>query len=168
MAQWQLAVDEIMAILPETPRRISALTDGLTAAELRAAPEPDAWSINDVLAHLRACHDVLGGGLLRILTADHPAFKGVNPRSWIRKTDYPEWEFTRAFTAFKKQRAELLAVVHPLPLDAWERTATVTGMVGETYERTARYYGAWLAGHERAHWKHVERIAAAVAARQAG
>jgi len=168
MAQWPLAVDEIMGILPETPRRVSALIDGLTAAELRAAPEPDAWSINDVLAHLRACHDVLGGSLLRIVIEDHPAFKGVNPRSWIRKTDYPDWEFARAFKAFKKQRAELLAVVRPLPLDAWERTATVTGMVGETYERTARYYGAWMAGHERAHWKHIERIAAAVAARQAG
>jgi len=164
MAQWGLTVDEIMAILPETPGRISVLTARLTVAELRAAPEPDAWSINDVLAHLRACHDVLGGSLLRIVVEDHPAFKGVNPRSWIRKTDYPEWAFARAFEAFKSQRAELLAAVEPLPAEAWERTATVTGMVGETYERTARYYGAWMAGHERAHWKHLERIAAAVAA----
>ncbi len=165
MAKRQLTVDEIMAILPETPGRISALADGLTAAQLQAAPEPDAWSINDVLAHLRACHDVLGGSLLRIVLEDHPSFKGVNPRSWIRKTDYPEWEFVRAFKAFTKQRAELLAVVNTLPADAWERTATVTGMVGETYERTARYYGDWMAGHERAHWKHIERIAAAVAVR---
>ena len=107
---------------------------------------------------------MLGGSLLRIVVEDHPAFKGVNPRSWIRKTDYPEWAFARAFEAFKSQRAELLAAVEPLPAEAWERTATVTGMVGETYERTARYYGAWMAGHERAHWKHLERIAAAVAA----
>jgi len=166
MAKRQLTVDEILAILPETPGRISASTDGLTAAELQAAPESDAWSISDVLAHLRACHDVLGGSLLRIVLEDHPSFKGVNPRSWIRKTDYPEWEFVRAFEAFKKQRAELLAVVGPLPADAWERTATVTGMVGETYERTARYYGDWMAGHERAHWKHIARIAAAVAVRR--
>ena len=165
MTKRELTVDEIMAILPETPRRISALTDGLTLAQLQTAPEPDAWSINDVLAHLRACHEVLGGSLLRIIIEDHPAFKGVNPRSWIRKTDYPEWEFARAFKAFKKQRAELLAVVQPLALDAWERTATVTGMVGDTYERTARYYGDWMAGHERAHWRHIEQIAAAVAAR---
>ena len=36
----------------------------------------------------------------------------------------------------------------------------MTGMVGETYERSARYYGDWMAGHERAHWKHIERIVA--------
>jgi hypothetical protein len=166
MAQWELTVDEIIAILPETPRRIAASTDGLTAGQLRTAPEPDAWSINDVLAHLRACHDVLGGSLVRIVTEDHPAWKGINPRTWIKKTDYPEWEFGRAFTAFKTQRAELLAVVEPLPPEAWERTATVTGMVGETYERTARYFGAWMAGHERAHWKHIERLADEATARK--
>ena len=89
MAKRQLTVDEIMAILPETPGRISASTDGLTPAELQAAPEADAWSINDVLAHLRACHDVLGGSLLRIVVEDHPAFKGVNPRSLDQEDRLP-------------------------------------------------------------------------------
>jgi hypothetical protein len=63
---------------------------------------------------------------------------------------------------FKKQRAELLAVLEQLPPEAWERTATVTGMIGETYQRSARYYADWMAGHERAHWKHLERIVAAL------
>jgi hypothetical protein len=37
-----LTVDEVMAILPETPRRIAALTEGLMPTALHAAPEPDA------------------------------------------------------------------------------------------------------------------------------
>ena len=76
MASRELTVDEIMAILPETPRRLAALTEGLSPTQLRTSPEPDAWSINDVLAHLRACHDVLGGNTLRILAEDHPTWKG--------------------------------------------------------------------------------------------
>ena len=67
-----LTVDEIMAILPETPRQIAALTEGLSATQLHAIPEPDAWSVNDVLAHLRACHDVLGGNILRIIERGPP------------------------------------------------------------------------------------------------
>ena len=116
-----LTVDEIMAILPETPRRIAALTDGLTPTELRAAPEPDAWSVNDVLAHLRACHDVLGGSILRIVAEDAPTWRRLSPRTWIGKTDYPEWEFAPAFTAFKEQRTELLKVLEPLPPEGWDR-----------------------------------------------
>lgn len=158
MASPLLTVHEVMAILPETPRRIAALTEGITPTQLHASPEADAWSVNDVLAHLRACHDVLGGSILRILAEDSPTWKGVSPRAWIRKTDYREWEFTPAFEAFKKQRADLLAVLMPVPPDCWERRAIVKGMRGETYERSALYYGDWMAGHERAHWKHIERI----------
>ena len=110
-----LSVDEIMAILPETPGGSPTLTKGLTPAQLRTAPEAGAWSVNDVLAHLRACHDVLGGNVLRILAEDHPALKGMNPRAWMKKTDYPEWQFAPAFAVFRKQRAELLAVLEPLP-----------------------------------------------------
>jgi hypothetical protein len=158
-----LTVDEIMEILPETPRRIATLTEGLTEAQLHASPEPDAWSVNDVLAHLRACHDVLGGNMLRILSEDRPTWKAMNPRTWMKKTDYPAWEFATAFAAFTKQRADLLAVLEPLPPGDWERIAIVTGPLGERSERSARYYGDWMAGHERAHRKHIERIVAAVA-----
>jgi hypothetical protein len=158
----ELTLDEIMAILPDTPRRIVALTEGRPPAQLHAAPSPDGWSVNDVLAHLRACHDVLGGNVLRILAEEHPAWKGMNPRAWLKQTDYPEWEFAPGFEAFRHERSQLLAVVEPLPPDAWERTATVTGMVGETYERSARDYAAWMARHERSHWAHIERILSAL------
>jgi hypothetical protein len=162
MAGRGLTVDEIMAILPETPRRIGTLTDGLTPAELHASPGPDAWSVNEVLAHLRGCHDVLAGNILRIVAEDTPTWRHVSPRSWIRKTDYPTWEFAPAFTAFKEQRAELLAVLEPLPPDGWERFALVTGRPGESGARTVRYYADWLADHEREHWEHLESIVAAV------
>jgi hypothetical protein len=80
----------------------------------------------------------------------------------LTRATYTAWEFAPAFKAFKKQRADLLAILEPLPAEDWERTATVTGMLRETYEPSARYHGDWLAGHERAHWKHIERIVAAV------
>jgi hypothetical protein len=157
-----LTVAEIMAILPETPRRISAVTDGLTPTALRSAPERDAWSINDVLAHLRACHDVLGGSILRIVAEDAPTWRRLSPRTWIRKTDYPEWEFAPAFTAFKEQRTELLKVLEPLPPEGWDRLARVTERDGKIEARTTLYYGDWLAEHERQHWTQLEEIVAAV------
>ena len=157
-----LTVDEVMAILPETPRRIASLTAGLTPTELHATPGPDAWSINDVLAHLRACHDVLGGSILRIVSEDTPTWRRLSPRTWIRKTNYPDWEFAPAFAAFKDQRAGLLKVLEPLPSDAWDRFAMVIERDGETEQRNVLYYGDWLADHERQHWTHLEDIVAAV------
>jgi hypothetical protein len=108
---------------------------------------------------------VLGGNVLRILAEDTPTWKGMNPRAWMKQTDYPDWEFAPAFEAFAKQRAELLTVLEPLAPEAWERIARVTGMIGETYVRSARYYADWMAGHERAHLKSLPRIITAVGAK---
>jgi hypothetical protein len=44
-----------------------------------------------------------------------------------------------------------------LPIDAWSRSATVTG-AGKVLERTVLFYARRLAGHERPHVKQVERI----------
>jgi len=162
MAERALTVDEIMAILPETPRRLSGLTTGLTAKQLRAAPTPGAWSANDVLAHLRACQDVLGGSMLRIVREDMPKWRAMSPRTWMRRTDYPDWAYAPALAAFERQRAERLATLEPLPASAWDRTAKVTGRQGGTDDKTVIYYGDWLAGHERIHWRQIEQIVAAL------
>jgi DinB superfamily len=136
--------------------------EGLTPVQLHTAPEPGSWSVNDVLAHLRACHDVFGGNILRIVAEDTPTFKGVTPRALIRRTNYPEWEFRTSFEAFARQRAELLAVLEPLPPDGWARIARVTGMLGETYERSVLYYAARMARHEWPHLRQIGRIVTAV------
>ncbi len=154
----ELTIEQVMAILPETPPRIAALTEGLTPAQLHTATAPDSWSVNDVLAHLRACHDVFGGNILRILAEEAPTLKGINPRAWIKKTNYPELDFRPSFEAFVRQRADLLAVLEALPPEGWVRIAKVTGMLGETYDRTVLYYAAWMARHERPHLKHIQRI----------
>lgn len=163
MATRELAIDEIMEILRTTVPRLEDLTRGLPQKRLYLVTDY-GWSVNDQLAHLRACHDVLGGNMLRIIREDHPAWKGMSPRAWQKKTDYFEWKFQPAFDAFRAQRAELLDVLEPLPPKAWERTATVAVPPNQAYEYNTLYYGAWMARHERSHLKHMARILKAVAA----
>jgi hypothetical protein len=152
-----LAPEQILTLLAETPRRIVALTAGLAPADLRTAPDPAEWSANDVLAHLRACADVWGGCIVAMIAQDTPALRAVNPRTWIKQTDYPELAFQPSLRAFAAQRADLLALLVPLPPAGWSRAATVTG-AGRPLERTVQFYAQWLARHERPHVKQVERI----------
>jgi hypothetical protein len=152
-----LTSEQVLTMLAATPARIADLTAGLTPAQLRTPPQPDEWSVNDVLAHLRACADVRGGSVVAILNQDHPTLRAVNPRTWIKQTDYLEQEFQPSFQAFAKQRADLLAVLEPLPPDGWLRSATVTG-AGRPLERTVLHYAEWVAIHERPHIKQIERI----------
>lgn len=112
---------------------------------------------NQELAHLRACDDVWGKCIITILKEDTPTIRAINPRSWIKKTNYLELEFGTSLQAFASQRAELLAVLEPLPPQSWARTAIVTG-VGKVLERTVLFYAQWLARHERPHLKQIEQL----------
>jgi hypothetical protein len=147
----------VLTLLAATPPRLAALTAGLAPAQLRAAPSPDEWSANDVLAHLRACADVWGTCIVTMLEEDLPALRAINPRTWIERTDYRELDFRPSLSAFTAQRARLLAVLQPLPPEGWFRAATVTG-AGKVLERTVLTYAERLARHERPHVKQIERI----------
>jgi hypothetical protein len=155
-----LTIEQVLTLLEETPRRIAAITAGLAPAQLLAKPSRDAWSPNNVLAHLRACADVWGNCMEAMIAQDAPTLRAVNPLTWIKKTDYLELEFKPSLRSFATQRANLLAVLEPMPREAWSRTATVTG-AGRVLERTVLFYGRWLAGHERTHVKQIARIVGA-------
>ena len=157
MSRRSLAIEQVLTLLGEAPPRIAALTTGLAPAQLYARPSPDQWSANDVLAHLRACADVWGNCILAMIAEDRPTLRAVNPRTWIKQTDYLELGFRPSLRSFVTQRAELLAVLEPLPPEGWSRAATVTG-AGRVLERTVLSYAQWLARHERPHVKQIERI----------
>lgn len=157
MTTRDFTAEQIMEVLTTTVPRLEELTQGAPQKRLYTVTEY-GWSVNDQLAHLRACHDVLGGNMLRIIREAHPAWKGMSPRTWQKRTDYFEWKFPPAFQAFRVQRAELLDVLEALPPQAWERTATVAAPPNKTYEYSTRYYGDWMARHERGHLGHMRRI----------
>lgn len=157
MADKYLPIDKILTILKETPPRLAKLTAGLTPAQLHTAPSVGEWSANEVLAHLRACNEVWGGYyIMTILTQDKPTIKAINPRTWIKNTDYLEQEFQPSLRAFMKQRRKLLAVLEPLPPRDWTRTNTLIG-AGKPLQQTLISHADGLARHERAHLKQIER-----------
>ena len=153
----ELTVEQVLALLAETPPRLAALTVGLTSGQLHAALGQEEWSANDVLAHLRACADVWGDYIRAIVAEERPTLRAVSPRTWIKKTDYPALEFRSSLDAFTAQRANLLVFLRPLPSEDWSRTATLKG-AGKAREQTAFSYAEALARHEQPHIKQIEEI----------
>lgn len=156
-----LTIEQVLIVLAATPPHIAVLTAGLLPARLHTAPNHNAWSANDLLAHLRACADVWGNCIEVIIAQDTPTIRAVNPTTWIDKTDYREQEFQPSLQTFTTQRADLLAALEPLTAEDWLRAATVTG-AGKVLERTVLFYAQWLASHERTHFKQLERLANAM------
>jgi hypothetical protein len=156
-----LSTEQILGLLTVAPVRIAEATARLTPALLRTAPVAGEWSANDVLAHLRACADVWGRDMARILTEDEPTIKAVNPRSWIDQTNYPELEFRPSLRRYTAQRRTLLTLLGPLTLEQWSRRATITG-AGAPLPKTVLSYGDRMARHERTHVGQIQKISAAL------
>jgi DinB superfamily len=152
-----LTTEQVLTLLAATPQHLAALTADLSPAQLHTPPSHAEWSANDVLAHLRACADVWGNCIQVIIAEDRPTLRAINPRTWIKQTDYLELDFRPSLRSFAEQRAELLAVLEVLPPAGWSLAATVTG-AGNVLERTVLFYAQWLARHERPHIKQIERI----------
>jgi hypothetical protein len=80
----------------------------------------------------------------------------MNPRTWIKNTDYLEQEFQSLLRVYTKQRKKLLEVLEPLPPKDWTRTNTLMG-AGKPLQQTLLSHADGLARHERAHFKQIER-----------
>lgn len=152
-----LTIPTILTVLAESPRRLAALSDGVPPVRLRTAAGPDEWAANDVLAHLRACADVWTSAIMRILQEDGPTIRAVNPRAWLKRTNYRDLDFRDSLAAYTEQRADLIAMLRGLPPEAWERQATVTG-AGASLARTVHEYANRMARHERIHQTQIQTI----------
>ncbi len=158
---YELTINEVLAILRRAPTEVAATTAGVAPAVLHAPPHLGEWSATEVLAHIRSCCDVWGGCINRIVNQDTPAFRAVSPRTYIRKTNYPELAFAESFAAYAEQRAGLLAVLDALGPKGWSRIAMVTQATGRVTPRSVVYFANRLAGHEA---EHVRQITWTVAA----
>lgn len=161
MPSKSLTPSQVLTLLAATTPRLTALCAGLAPEALQRRPTPDVWSANEVLAHMRSCADVWGACIVTILAEDRPTLRAINPRTWIKRTDYLDLDFQPSLGAFVTQRTELLAILNPLPPEGWARAATVTG-AGRVLERTVLLYAQWLAHHERPHIKQIERLVTAL------
>jgi hypothetical protein len=148
-------VDKLLRSLEAVPRHLASLIAGLDDARLRRRPRIDAWSANDVLAHLRACADVWGGSIATMIERDHPTPRYVSPRTWIRKTSYPELAFQPSLEAYAAQRDDLVRSLRSLAIGDWARGATFTGT---TRGRAATILGyvRRIVAHEREHLEQIE------------
>ncbi len=152
-----LPIEQILILLAEAPRRIAASTAGKAPDRFHTQPNDDEWSANDVLAHLRACADVWGGSIVTMVREDHPTIRAINPRRWIRDTDYLDRAFRPSLRAYARQRIELLELLEMLPPEEWARGGTFTG-AGKPLQRTVLSEADAIAHHERSHVKQIARV----------
>lgn len=146
-------IEIVLRLLAETPGRIAAAAEGLDGDQLQRRPEAKTWSVNDNLAHLRACADVWGETITAMFREDEPTLKHVSPRTRLKKTDYPALPFQESFRDFVDQRRALLQLLGDLSLAEWSRGATIKERRHTVFSQARR-----MALHEVTHCQQIEGL----------
>jgi hypothetical protein len=133
-------------------------TRGLPLARLYLRSDEEPWSINDILAHLRACSDVWGNSILAMIAQDNPTQRYVSPRAWMKKPLYWDQEFGTALASFTKERRKLVTTLTNLDAAGWARRGTFTGTSARGRDQTVLSYAERLVNHEQAHLDQIETL----------
>ena len=146
-------IEKYLSILSQTPPRIQQAAKGWDEARLQSKTGDKAWSVNEILAHLRACADLWTHSIYAMLAEKQPVFSDINERKWAHVTRYAELSFAQSFQAFSLQRENLSRVLQALPFEAWERSALIFERRHTVFTQTRR-----LAKHELEHVEQIENL----------
>ena len=146
-------IEKYVKLLEETPLRISRMIQGVDETRLQFKSDKNEWSANDILAHLRACADVWGDSIEKMIATDGSTLPYVHPRQWVKNTGYHELPFGKSFQAFKAQRRKLLKMLKNLPFEDWARGAIIKGREHTVFSQVRR-----MAKHESEHVGQIESL----------
>jgi uncharacterized damage-inducible protein DinB len=146
-------VERWLGLLREAPIRIAAATIGVDEARLHARTAAEPWSINDILAHLRAAADTRERFIARMATGEDATLTYQSPRSELRKTNYVDRPFAENLAAFRSQRARLVDRLESLPAEHWSRGSSIRDRA-----ETVASYVRYLIDHETAHCEQIETL----------
>lgn len=139
-------IEHILTLLTQTPPQLTAITATLNHAQLYHQPDKKTWSVNHILAHLRACADVWGDTIQAMLAQDGPTLRYRSPRTWLKKTDYLHQPFAESLIIFTTQRTELLNRLNALNIIGWSRGASIKDRNHTIFSQAKR-----MALHEERH-----------------
>jgi uncharacterized protein (TIGR03083 family) len=147
-ARRALGIPELLDELRPAPGRLTAMAEGLSAAELRERPAEGEWSIKEVMGHLLHVEATLFLPRLRRLVAeDGPVFEPFSPDTWAKEADRREGSFAADLEAFARVRGETVAFLAALPPAAADRPGR-SGFFGPL---TLALYATHIADHDLEH-----------------
>jgi hypothetical protein len=143
-----------LEILGTAPRKVAALVKGVTRKKLAARPQPDKWSVIEILAHLADVELVQGFRIRRILESKGTPIQGFDQEVWARYSDYAKHDPALSLEAYRVTRERTLRLLKSIPRDMWENY----GMHSERGKETVTRVTEMMAGHDINHLEQIRRI----------
>lgn len=111
--------------LVSSTEMIRALLAGITQEEAQVKPNPESWSVLEVVCHLYdEEREDFREHLDFILHRQHEEWHGIDPERWVRERRYNEQHFAEMQEKFFFEREKSLGWLQGLSDPDWEKTYT--------------------------------------------
>ena len=124
-------VKQIIAQMSANAERIGGLVTGVSAEQARWKPDPDSWSILEVINHLYDEEQFdFRVRLNIILHTPGEAWPPIDPQGWVTERKYNERELGTSLQGYLDERRSSLAWLESLDAPDWEaRVPTPWGSI---------------------------------------
>jgi hypothetical protein len=140
---------DIIEALKHAPDRVEAEIAGMGVSALRHRPADGAWSIKEVVGHLRDMAEVWHERLYMVWSQTDPLFRSFDGDASVIERGYQDADLAAVIAAMREQRLETIALLeHAVD---WTRLGQQRG-VGR---RTLKQFAEYMVSHDE---EHIEQI----------
>ena len=143
-----------LAVLKSTPKRIKKLITSATKKSLHKRPEPNKWSVAEIVAHLAETELVLGWRYRSIVEKNGVVLQPFEQDDWAKNSRYEKSDIKEMLEMYAVVRKANLNFLNGLSKEQWENF----GMHQERGKETIRHIVNLEAGHDINHLKQIEKI----------
>ena len=144
-----------MQVQQETAKKLQKLIKPLTKKQLITRPEPNKWSIAEILAHL-ADAELVGSWRYRSIIGNNGVtVQAFDQDVWATTLDYAKQDPKVSLETYRLLRENNLRMLKALPKHLWENY----GMHQERGKESISHLVAMFAGHDLNHLAQIENIA---------
>ena len=141
-----------LKVMAATPEKLVRLLRGQTKAVLRKRPDPDKWSIAEVLGHLADAELAFSWRIRLMLGANGTMVQAYDQDAWAAYSNYPKHDPHLSLDAFRIQRERNVQLLRLIPPEMWENF----GMHEERGREDITRLTEMMAGHDINHLRQVE------------
>ncbi len=103
-------ITQLLSRLASAPARFAAALSQLEDADSVSSARPGEWSPVEVLAHVRASHDIMEPRIYYILVRDKPTLLAYDDERWAEVARYASLPVIESLEAMRLRRNELVQV----------------------------------------------------------
>ncbi len=138
--------DDIVGILEAQRLQMKQLLSARSEREGNFRYAPDKWTVKEVLGHMNDAERIFAYRALRIARGDQTPLSGFEQEDYVKSAGAAERTLADLADEFTAVRASTLALLRPLPAEAWTRMGTASD--NPVSVRALAYI---IAGHELHH-----------------